>query len=157
MFLTQLGKDIKKLCKSVAPEHEIGVGEFIDLYFGAALNLEIPWLASVDGAMDLLVVVRQVCESKKVSNLTDYLHITIPVFVQDEMLLKSICKASDPRQMAAFFHSLLRLCHHGTPFVKMLLNGNKKALEQLNLAVENEGLNSVVDAAVPKLHSRKPL
>ena len=150
MFATQFGKKLESLCKSVVPGHEISAGDFIDLYFGITQDFEIPWLGDADGTMDLLAVVRQACESQNVHELVDYLHMTTPVLVQDERLLRSICGFSNPLQLAVVIHSILGLCRHDTPFIKMLFDGNQKAIDQLNLTIKNEGLDSSVDALFSK-------
>lgn len=150
MFATRFGKKLENLCQSVVPGHEIAVGDFIDLYFGITQDFEISWLGDVDGTMDLLAVVRQACESKNVHDLVDYLHMITPVLVQDERLLRSICGSSNPLQLAVVIRSILNLCRYDTPFVKMLFDGNQKALEQLNLTIKNEGLDSTADALLSK-------
>ena len=109
MFATQFGKKLESLCKSVVPGHEISAGDFIDLYFGITQDFEIPWLGDADGTMDLLAVVRQACESQNVHELVDYLHMTTPVLVQDERLLRSICGFSNSLQLAVVIHSILGL------------------------------------------------
>lgn len=75
MFSTGFGKELQRLCQSVAPEQKIGVTELIELYFGATQNYEIPWLSGVNGAMDILGFIQQSCELNEVTNFADYMQI----------------------------------------------------------------------------------
>ena len=148
MFTTSYGFKFERLCQSVAPDHEIGVGEFVDLYLGAVHGFDVPWLDNVDGSMDLLAVIKQECELVCVRDLADFLRMTIPFFVQDEHLLRTICSSVNLHQLASLVHIIPRLCRHDTPFIKMLYDGSKKAVEQMELALRNEGFNCSVDASL---------
>lgn len=150
MFTTQYGFKLKRLCQFVAPDHEIGVGEIVDLYLGAVYGFDFPWLDNVDGSMDLFAVIQQECESACVRDLADFLRMTIPFFVQDERLLRTICSSVNLHQLASLVHIISRLCRHDTPFIKMLYDGNKKAVEQMELALRNEGFNCSVDASLAR-------
>lgn len=116
-----------RLCKSVAPDHEISVGEIMDLYLGAVQEFDDPWLDNVDIAMDLFAVIWLERDSMRIRDWADFLRATTTIFVQDKKLLRIISSSADLHQLDSLVHVISRLCRLDTPFIKMFYVDNKKS------------------------------